>query len=58
MVAIPIDEYKPTGSYEVNFDSKNLTNGNYFNKLYTGDIFETYKMLILKLFNGKKLFHL
>jgi len=52
-VATLIDEYKPAGSYEVEFNShsgegRNLTSGVYFYKLQAGSIVDTKKMLLLK----------
>ena len=47
-VAILVNEEKPAGSYEVEFDGKNLTSGIYFYKLQAGNFVETRKMILLK----------
>jgi hypothetical protein len=47
-VAILVDEYKPAGNYEVNFDARGLTSGIYFYQLKAGAFVETKKMLLLK----------
>ncbi len=47
-VAILVDEYKPAGSYEVDFDAKGLTSGIYFYRLSAGSFVETKKMILLK----------
>jgi hypothetical protein len=43
-----VNEYKPAGSYEVEFDASALTSGVYFYKLQSGGSILTKKMLILK----------
>ena len=43
-----VNEEKPAGQYEVNFDASNLSNGVYFYKLQTGSFVETKKMILLK----------
>jgi hypothetical protein len=43
-----VDEYKPAGSYEVEFDASGLTSGIYFYKLIAGTFLETKKMMLLK----------
>ncbi|NWF88376.1 MAG: hypothetical protein HXY50_02835 [Ignavibacteriaceae bacterium] len=47
-VATLIDEYKPAGSYEVEFDASKLTSGVYFYTLKAGDYHSYRKMLLLK----------
>ncbi|MBZ0199644.1 MAG: T9SS type A sorting domain-containing protein [Ignavibacteriaceae bacterium] len=43
-----VDEYKPAGNYEVNFNASRLSSGVYFYKLTVGKYSETKKMVILK----------
>jgi agmatine/peptidylarginine deiminase len=43
-----INEEKPVGSYEVNFNSASLPSGIYFYKLQAGDFAETKKMVLMK----------
>ena len=47
IVAI-IDEEKPAGNYEVEFDGSELSSGVYFYRLQAGDFIKTKKMLLLK----------
>jgi dienelactone hydrolase len=47
-VATLVDEYKPAGSYEVEFSANGLTSGMYFYTLKAGNFVETKKMLLLK----------
>jgi hypothetical protein len=51
-IATLVDEYKPEGSYEVEFQSvvgtKMLISGIYFYQLKVGDYSETIKMVLLK----------
>lgn len=47
-VATLVDEYKPVGSYEVDFITAGLPTGVYFYKLQTGSFVETKKMILLK----------
>ena len=47
-VATLVDEYKPVGSYEVNFNASHLSSGIYLYKLQIGDLVETKKMTLLK----------
>lgn len=50
-----VNEEKPAGSYEVNFDAAHLSSGVYFyriaihsNKLQTGSFVDTKKMILIK----------
>ncbi len=47
-VAILVNEEKPSGSYEVEFDATHLVSGIYFYKLQAGDFIQTKKMILLK----------
>lgn len=47
-VATLVNEEKPAGSYDVEFDARNLSSGIYFYKLQIGDFVETKKMILLK----------
>jgi hypothetical protein len=47
-VATLIDEYKPAGSFEVEFNAKDLPSGIYFYQLKAGELVETKKMILLK----------
>jgi len=47
-VATLVDEYKPAGSYEINFDASSLPSGIYFYKLQADHYIETRKMILLK----------
>jgi len=47
-VAKLVDEEKPAGTYEVNFDAKNLSSGVYFYKLQSGAFVEMKKMILLR----------
>jgi Secretion system C-terminal sorting domain len=48
VVATLVDEYKPAGKYEVEFDGSHLTSGVYFYRLTAGNYGEVKKMLLLK----------
>ena len=43
-----IDEEKPVGTYELNWNADNLTSGVYFYQLKAGDFVETKKMVLMK----------
>jgi hypothetical protein len=43
-----VDNYKMTGSYEVEFDAKSLPSGIYFYRLQAGSYIETKKMVLLR----------
>ena len=47
-VATLVDEYKPAGRYEVEFDAASLSSGIYLYKLKAGDFIETKKMILMK----------
>jgi N-acetylneuraminic acid mutarotase len=47
-VVILVNEEKPTGSYEVEFDATALSSGIYFYRLQAGDFIETKKMVLMK----------
>ncbi len=47
-VAILINENKPAGKYEVEFNASELTSGIYFYSLIAGSYYETKKMILLK----------
>ncbi len=47
-IATLVNEEKPAGTYEVTFNSANLSTGIYFYKLQAGNYTETKKMVILK----------
>jgi hypothetical protein len=47
-VATLVNEEKPAGSYEVNFDASELTSGVYFYSLSSGNYFETKKLILLR----------
>jgi hypothetical protein len=43
-----IDEYKPAGRYEIEFNASSLPSGVYFYQLKAGDYIDTKKMILLK----------
>ncbi len=43
-----VDEYKPSGNYEVNFIANGLSSGVYFYKLVSGNFVETKKMIFMR----------
>jgi len=47
-VSTLVDEYKPAGKYEVEFDASPLTSGVYFYQLNAGEFIQTKKMILLK----------
>jgi hypothetical protein len=47
-VATIVDEYKPAGSYEVDFDASDLSSGLYFYQLNAGSFVETKKLILLR----------
>lgn len=47
-IATLVDEYKPAGSYEVEFNASSLPSGVYFYQLRTDSFVETKKMILLK----------
>jgi len=47
-IATLVDEFKPAGKYEVEFNGKDLSSGIYFYKLEAGNFIETKKMILLK----------
>ncbi len=47
-VATIIDEYKPAGSYEVNFNAKQLASGVYYYQFKSNDFIEVKKLILMK----------
>ncbi len=47
-VATLVNEFKPAGSYEENFNAAKLSSGVYFYKLIAGSFIETKKMILIK----------
>ncbi len=47
-VAVLVNERKPAGKYEVNFDASGLASGMYMYRLTAGNVVETKKMMLIK----------
>ncbi|WP_337871666.1 T9SS type A sorting domain-containing protein [Ignavibacterium sp.] len=47
-VATLVNDYKPAGSYEVEFNASNLSSGTYFYKLSAGKFTATQKLILIK----------
>ena len=47
-VSTLVNEYKSSGSYEVNFDASNLSSGVYYYQIKVGSFFETKKMILIR----------
>ena len=47
-IATIINEYKPAGKYEINFNASSLPSGVYFYQIKAGDFVQTKKMILLK----------
>lgn len=47
-VAVLVDEFKPAGSYEIEFKSDNLASGVYIYRLQTAEFTETKKMVLMR----------
>jgi len=47
-IATLVNEDKPAGEYEVEFDGTGLTSGVYFYTLFTGNFVKTMKMILLR----------
>jgi len=43
-----VNEDRPAGNYEVNFDASKLSSGVYYYQFRAGDFVETKKMILLK----------
>ncbi|MBU1099833.1 MAG: T9SS type A sorting domain-containing protein [Bacteroidetes bacterium] len=48
VISVLVDEHKPAGTYEVDFDGTNLSTGVYFYELKVGDYSQQRKMILLK----------
>nr|NIR25862.1 T9SS type A sorting domain-containing protein [Gammaproteobacteria bacterium]NIW70634.1 T9SS type A sorting domain-containing protein [candidate division KSB1 bacterium] len=47
-VAVLVDEQKPAGFHEVNFDGRDMASGMYFYRIQTAEFTATKKMLMMK----------
>ena len=47
-VSTLVDEFKPTGTYEVEWDASGLPSRVYFYQLKAGNYLETKKMMLMK----------
>jgi len=47
-IATLVDEFKPAGKYNVQFNSNNFSSGIYFYKLQVGQYSKTKKMVLIK----------
>jgi hypothetical protein len=47
-VAILVNEEKPSGSYEIEFNAEQLSSGIYFYQLKAGSFIQTKKMILAK----------
>jgi len=47
-IATLVEEYKPAGRYEVEFNAERLASGFYFYQLKAGDFLQTRKMILIK----------
>ncbi|WP_407931627.1 T9SS type A sorting domain-containing protein, partial [Ignavibacterium album] len=47
-VASLVDEFKPAGNYEIEFDARNISSGIYFYELKTNTFCDQKKMIVIK----------
>ncbi len=47
-IAIPVNEFKNAGNYEVNFNAENLGSGIYYYRIEAGSFTDTKKMILIK----------